>query len=152
MARLWDPDRLLECIVLFFRARLAAASDQSLSPNPSWSKYGDVFQVLAPDQAVVPVAVTEVLILIPLVWFGRIVFAVAIARIGGENRRALIEIKSDIAFQTDRKRAIGARSKKDGATARRRCRVDGFVYSGAVESFSIALSAELSHVKRAYKW
>src|SRR6185503_3723390 len=160
VARIWITERtrlgirslLLERIVLFFRARLAAASNQSLSPNPTWTKYRDVFQVLTPDQAVVPVAVAEVLILIPLVWLGRIIFAVAITRIGGKDRRALIEIECDVAFQTNREGAIRARGKEDGAAARSRCRIDGFVDGGAVERLSIAFGAELSHLKCACEW
>ena len=91
--------------------------------------------------------VTEVLILAPLVWLRQIVFAVAVAWIGGEDRRALIEVKRNVALQSDREGAIGAGSEQDRASACCGCGIDGFVNGGAVEGFSIAFRAILSDVE-----
>ena len=119
VARIWITERtgfrigslFLECIVLFFRTRLAAASYQSLSPDATGTKDRDVLEVLAPDQTVVPVTVTEVLILVPRVRLWQILFAVAVTWIGGEDRRALIDVERDVAFQANRKRAVSAGSE-----------------------------------------
>ena len=87
VARVWITERtgfrigalFLECVVLFFGARLAAGPHQSFSPDATGTEDRDVFEVLAPDQTVVPMTVTEVLILVPLVRLGQIVFAVAVS-------------------------------------------------------------------------
>ena len=59
--------------------------------DPAGSGDRDVLQALAPDQAVVPVAVTEVLVLIRCVRLREIIFSVAIVWMSGEYGRALIE-------------------------------------------------------------
>src|SRR6185503_1644260 len=82
-----------EGIILFFCARLIAGADQAFSPDASWSGYRNVFEVLTPDQTVVPVAVTKVLILVPLIRLRRIVFPVAVTRIGREDGRAVRDVK-----------------------------------------------------------
>src|SRR5262249_3502581 len=119
--------QLFECVVLFLRARLAAGAHESLAPDPAWSKYGNVLEVLAPDQTVVPVTMTEVLILVPRVWLLRIVLTIAVVRTGGEDGCALIDIKCNVALQADGKSAIGSSSKQNCPTARCSRRIDCFI-------------------------
>ena len=45
--------------------------------------------------------VTKVLKLLPLIWFRRIVFTIAIFRIGRQNCCSLIEIQGDVALEMD---------------------------------------------------
>src|SRR6266480_4051051 len=49
-------------IVLCLRARLVAVTHESFPPDPTRPQDRNVFEILAPDQAVVKMAVTKVLI------------------------------------------------------------------------------------------
>ena len=51
------------------------AATQSFAPDAARAKNGNVKYFFAPDQAVVPVTVAEVLICIPLIGLGRIITA-----------------------------------------------------------------------------
>ena len=148
-AGFWIGALLLECVVLFFGARLAATAHQSLSPDAAGSENRDVFEVLAPNQTVVPVAVTEVLVLIPGVWLRQIVFAVAIVWMGGEYGCALIEIERDVALQANRKGAIGSGSEQNCPTTCCGRGINCFINSSAVEGFSVAPGAKLSNIEGA---
>src|SRR5262249_14986071 len=97
----------IQNVILLLCGRLVAAAHRTFAVNQSRSKDGDILEVLAPDQTVVPMAVTKILILVPLIRLRRVVLSVAVFWIGGENRRAMIEIKRDVALQMDRKAAIG---------------------------------------------
>src|SRR3989442_10087087 len=97
--RLWFAGaRIIQRVDLFLRARLRAAAHQSTAPDTTRTENGNVLEVLAPNQTVVPVTVTEILISIPLIWLRRIVRD-AFARLCRDNRRTLIEVERDIAFQ-----------------------------------------------------
>src|SRR5207237_5924650 len=100
--------RVAQRVVLFLRARLRAAAHKSLAVDESGAEYGNVFESLAPDEAVVPVAVSEVLILVPTVRLRRVVLAVAVSRVGGGYGRASVEVARDVAVQTNRARAISS--------------------------------------------
>src|SRR5882762_10859354 len=102
---------IAECVVLLLRARLSATAHQTLAPDPTGTKNRNVFEVLAPDHTVVPVAVAKVLILIPLIRFRRIILAVFVCRISGEYCSALVHVQRDVALQMNRETAISACGK-----------------------------------------
>ena len=91
----------IQRIVLLLRARLSTSAHETFPPDHSRSKNRNVRQVLAPNQTVMPVGMTEILIGVPLVWFRRIVPRF-LRRIGCDDRRALIEIQRDVALQVNR--------------------------------------------------
>ena len=104
----------------------------------------DVFQTLAPDQAVMEMAVAEILKLVPLVGFGRIVGG----RVGICFQRGTgFELQGDIAAQSNRARDIGSRREIDGSAARGRRGIDCFVDGVAVGRFAVALRAERLHIE-----
>src|SRR5205807_1227524 len=92
-------------------------------------------------------AVTEVLILIPLIWLGWIILTVSILRIGSEDRGPLVEIQSDVALETDRETAIGAGRKEDRAAAGRGGRINCPVDRRRVHCLAVALCAKLLHIE-----
>src|SRR5207302_5888380 len=114
---------------------------QTLAPNHSRPEDGHIRQILAPDQAVMPVTVPEVLILIPLVWLRRIVSNV-LRRLGRDNRGALVEIKSDFALETNRNGKVIARRKVHRAPAGRSRRVDRPVDRWGVKCLAVGFGAE----------
>src|SRR5205809_5746694 len=83
-------------VVLLTRARLRSAAHQAFAPNQPRAENRNVLEVFAPDQTVVPVAMTKVLIGIPGIRLGQIV-SNSFRCLSGEYRRALIEIERDIA-------------------------------------------------------
>ena len=71
----------------------AAAPAESPAMDQPWTEDGNIFQVFAPDQTVVPVAVAEILVLVPLICLGRIISADTSRRgLGGKNHRAMIKV------------------------------------------------------------
>ena len=81
----------------------ARAFTQALAPDEPRSEDSDVVKILAPDQAVAPVAVAVVLILPPLVRFRWIVSATSSWRrwIGGHQRSPFSQVQRDIALEVD---------------------------------------------------
>ena len=67
-----EGDRLVADAGCFLDRKIGIVmpAGQSASPDESGPEDGDIVDVLAPDQAVVPVAVAEVLISIPLIGLG----------------------------------------------------------------------------------
>ena len=82
-------------------ARAGAAFGQALAINQPRPKDRDVFKANPPDQAVLPMAVAKVLIHVPLVVLRQIVSPIVFVRAGGEQPRALIQIKRDVALEPD---------------------------------------------------
>jgi len=62
-------------------------------------RYGDVLNADAPDQTVLPVRMSEILIHIEFVWLRQVVDPFVILRICCKDRRSVIEINSDVAFR-----------------------------------------------------
>src|SRR5205814_53139 len=69
-------------------ARSRAATRQTSAVDEAGAFDGDVLQPLAPDEAVVPVAVAEVLKGVPLVRLRQVVAALRLFRVGCEYGRA----------------------------------------------------------------
>src|ERR1051325_980711 len=70
--------------------RARAATCQPLAVDETGAEDGDVFKPHAPDETVAPVAMTEVLVHVPLVRLRQVISAFGFLRVGGENRRALV--------------------------------------------------------------
>src|SRR6185437_4566218 len=81
-------------------------------------------------------AVTKVLILVPLVWLWRIVFNV-VRSVCRDNLRTLIQIQRYVALQMNRHTQIIAGREINRAAASRGGRVDGFIYRLSVESVAV---------------
>ena len=73
------------------RAGFASAARQPLAPDQAGTQDRYIVQPFAPNQSVVPMAVAEVLILVPGVRLGRVITP-ALAIFGGQDRRAMIEV------------------------------------------------------------
>src|ERR1039458_2167068 len=97
------------------------AMAEAFSPDKSWSEYPEVVDVLAPDKAIVPVIVAVVLICVPRgLGLGCVVGPAHITcglvgewRVGGKNRRTLLQEKRHKAFQADREARIDSGRKDD---------------------------------------
>ena len=130
---------------------LGAAAEPAAQPfavDAAGPRDGDVLEVLAPDQAVVPVAVAEVLIRVARSRLGGVV-AASTARVGGEQHRALVEVEADVAPEADRVAGVGAAGDDDGAAAGGGGGSDRAVDRVAVDRHAVALGAEVAHVETA---
>src|ERR1044071_823578 len=96
-----------------------------------------------------PMAVAEILILVPLVWLWRIVFNV-VRSVCRDNLRTLIHIERDVAVQMNRHGQIISGREINRAAASRDGRVDGFVYRLSVESVAVTGCAKRLNVVRGY--
>src|SRR5436189_2663903 len=77
-------------------------SAQALSPNQSRPKDRQIFDTLSPEQAIAPMAMAEVLKLVPGVWLRWIVPATAALRgRSGHNGSSGIEQQDNIALEMD---------------------------------------------------
>ena len=120
----------------FVAAAAAFPARQSLTANQAAAQDRDVFESLAPDQAVVEMAVPEILKLVPLVGLRRVV--------SGWIRRCFqcgtgLELQGEIAAQANRTGQVGSRGEIHRPAARRRRGLDRLVDGGAVGSLAIAL-------------
>src|SRR5215467_12349170 len=102
-------------------------------------------KVLAPDQTVVPMRVSEILVIIPFIRLRRIVFSRR-CRVGGDDDRALIEIKLDVALQPNGRGEIVSGRKENGPAAGGCRLLDRFVNRVAVELFAVTLGAKSADV------
>src|ERR1700746_1177066 len=123
---------------------IASAAVEAFAPDAAGAGDGKIGDILAPDQAVVPVAVAEVLKLVPGVGLRRIVTAACAGsgRISCNDGRARTEIQLDIALQTNRVAEIRSNRNGNRAATRSGCGINGLVDGVGVESFAVALSAE----------
>src|SRR5262245_26194161 len=113
---------------------------QSASPDESGPEDGDVVDVLAPDQAVVPVVMAKILKSFPrLIGFGRIVAGSgSVARgIGCQDRGALIKVERHGAGEAKRVARVGA-GRDIYRTALGACRRDGPVDRRRIYGLAVA--------------
>ena len=130
----------------FVAASAAFPAHQGLAADQPAAEDRHVLQPLAPDQAVVEMAVSEILELVPLVGLGRIVC-------GGVGRRLQhgtgFELQREIAAQANRAGHVGSRRKVHRPAARRRRGIDRLIDGVPVRSLAIALRPERLHVEHA---
>ena len=89
-----------------------------------------VFEVFAPEKAVVPVAVAEILVRVRRVGFGGIVLARVHQRVRRQDRRARLELDRDAALQVDGKTAVRPGGHPHGSTARAGRRAIAWLIAG----------------------
>src|SRR4029077_19780912 len=125
------------------------ATAQPLTPDQARPQNRNVVQTFTPNQAVVPVIVPVILIVLPwLVRFRRIVTLRGIGcRIRRHNRRSLIQEKRHVTFQMNRVAKILSGSKVDGPTARGSRRLDRAIDRRRVERLAVPHSSKRPHVK-----
>jgi len=124
-------------------------AQQTSPPDSAWSQYGDVLELLAPDQAVAPMTVAEILIdkIAVDVWLEVVVAGLSgLWLVGGNDRRALIKEERDITLHADRVAEIVARRERDGSTAGRGRSLDGLIDGRRIERPAITLRAVFSDV------
>jgi len=112
----------------------SAAVDHTRTQN------GNILQVLAPDQAVMPVAVAEILVAIlvaPGIWFGGIVSGVP-CRLCGHDYGSLTQVKCDIAFEMYGIAQVLACREVDGSASAGSRRIDRPVDRGSIERSTVA--------------
>ena len=80
----------------FVPSRAALAAGESFPGDAPSADDGDVFEILSPDEAVMKVAVAEVLILVPLIGF----WDVVTGGVGtGFEHRAAVDLEGDVAAE-----------------------------------------------------
>ena len=124
-----------------------ATTDQTLAVDLPGTGDRHVGQVLAPDQAVVPVAVPEVLERVAGARLGRVVPA-PVRRCGGQDRGVVREVQFDVALQVDRVAGVGTGREVHGATATvRGGRLDDLVDDVGIDGDPVPLGTEPGHVE-----
>src|ERR1039458_2487026 len=104
----------------------AAAPAKSLAMDQTRTEDGNILQVFSPKQAVMPVAVPKILVLVPLICLGRIVSSATVRRrIGGEDRRAMFEVQGDVALEMNWKTQVRARRELHLSATGRMCSIGG---------------------------
>src|SRR4029450_13981833 len=103
-------------LALPVRPRPPPTSYKAFTPDFSRAEDGDVLEVLAPNQTVVPVAVSEVLILIPGMWFGRVVLN-ARTRFRRYDSCSLVQVQRDVTLKMDWYRQIGSGGEETSSTS-----------------------------------
>src|ERR1035438_1161263 len=89
-------------LVAHARRLRALSAAQTLAPDAARSGDGDVRNAVAPNQAVLEMAVTEVLVHVPLIGLGVIESAGSVSRrIGRNDRCAVVQVQRDVALQSD---------------------------------------------------
>ena len=119
-------------------AARSAAAIQRLAGYASTADDRDILQTLAPNQAVVKVAVAGVLKLIPFVRFRRVIRGRVAARF---DHRSALQLQRDITAQADRARNPCTWRDDYCSTAGRSRSVDGLVDRLAALRFAIAFRA-----------
>ena len=128
-----------------YTRQAAFFAGQSFAVDQSRTADGDVFQTDSPDQGVLPVAVTEVLVFIMLIGFRHVVSFV-LFRKGCDDACALFQIEVDITFQPDRITGIFSGRQVYGTSAFLCGSFDGTVDGGRVNSLSVRFCSEVSDV------
>src|SRR5713101_3464656 len=129
--------RLIGTRSIFVRKTAA----QSVTPDQSRSKDGEIINAFAPDQTVVPMIMSIVLIGLPwLIWLGRIVATGGAVkrRACSKNRSSLLDVESDIALQPNGIAGIGPGRKANRAATSRRSSFNCLIDRRRIDGFAIA--------------
>src|SRR5579884_1502158 len=130
---------------IFCSGPLARSATQAFSPNETGAQDGKVVNLFADDQAVVPVAMAEILIMIPLVWFRCVVLTLRTS-LAGDDGSSLIEIEGDVVLEMNRVAKIISSRKKNRTAAGCSRRFDRLVDRRCIDASSIAFRAESAHI------
>ena len=102
---------------LFAPARAGAIAREADAMDHAGAQDRHFLHILAPDQAVVPMAVAEILIELVDPRFGQVVAARMAGGIGGLDHRALAQQQRHPAFEAQGEAEIAAARQQDGAAA-----------------------------------
>ena len=129
------------------------ADAEALAPDEAGAGDGDVVEVFAPDEGVVPVVVAVVLEVFEGAGLGVVVGATPIAggltgegRVCREDGAAAGEIELDIVAQADGEADVGAGGEEDDSAAGCCDGVDGLVDGGRVDGLAVASGAVGAYV------
>ena len=126
------------------------APAQRPAPDAPIALNGDVANPFAPDEAVVVVAVAEILVHVPLVGLGHVEPAAALCgRVGRNDGRPGIQVQRDIVLEADGIAQVIAGREHDCSAARGAGRFNGLVDGWRVERFAVARGAKRSHIEGA---
>ena len=133
------------------RARAPSAAE-AFAPDQAGADDGNILKTLAPDQAVVPMIVAEVLDSFPTGrWIRRnrrrTRWACGVGskiggRIRGEDGCAGLEMQRDVALEVDGITKVSSGGEADGSASGRCGGFDGFVDRWGVERVAVAFGAE----------
>ena len=112
-------------------------------------RYRHLFDIVSPDEAVVPMAVAEILIELVDAVFGQVIAPCMTGRVGRLDHRAVRQQQGDAALQPQGKTEIAPARHDDGAPAGRGCGQDRGVDRGAVDRPPVAARAMIAHVELA---
>src|SRR5215831_8935326 len=84
--------------ILRLRRLASAAAAEPFAPNLSGAKNRNIFHTLTPNQAVMPMAVTVVLKLVPRVWLGCVILTCG-SRFRGNDDSSRVQVQSHLALQ-----------------------------------------------------
>ena len=140
-----EADRL----VAHARRLRALAPAQRSAPDAPVAQNGDVAKPFAPDQAVVEVAVAEILVLVPFVRLGHVEPAAGAlrGRVGRNDGRPCIQVQRDVALQMDGIAQVIAGREHHRSAARRAGCFNGLVDRRRVERFAVARGPKRPHVE-----
>ena len=135
--------------------RVGVSEAETLAVDEARAGDANVVNVFAPEQRVVPVVVSVVLVGVPRsVGFSCVVGAAVVAggrvlkrRVRGENGRTLRQMERDVALQSNGEAEPRAGGKQDRATTGGCCGFNCFVDGGRVDGLAIADCAVRSDVE-----
>jgi len=122
-----------------FLAGKTVAIDGAVTVN------ADVFQANTPDQAVLEVAVSEVLETGEVTGLRRVIALITLG-LGGFEHGAVGQLQVDVVFQTNRVTGIGAGGKVDTTATSLCCRFNGTIDGRRVNGLAVALGAKVLDV------
>ncbi len=131
------------------------AATETFAPDTTRPEDGHVVEVLAPQETIVPVIVTIVLIGLPrTLRLGRIVAAAGCPlerHGGGQQRCTLIEVDSDIALEVNRVAGIRACGKQNRAPAGLLRRIDRALDGLCIQRLAISGRAVTANVEEGFR-
>ena len=128
-----------------YTRQAAFFASQSFAVDQSRTADGDVFQADSPDQGVLPVAVTEVLVFIMLIRFRQVVSFV-LSRKGGDEACTLFQIEVDVTFQPDGITGIFSGRQVYGTSTFLCGSFDGTVDGGRINRLSVCFCSEIPDI------
>ena len=151
VAAVLERDRLVGDAGLLGDRSRPVAFTQAPTPDQAGTENRDVVEILAPDQAVVPVAVTEVLIGVEGVRLGLVIAIGGSGRqwVGRDQSCALVQIEADVTAQMHRMGQIVAGRKMDAAAPGRRRGIDRTIDRDGIERLTVADGAIVPDVEAA---
>ena len=149
VAATFEGDHLVTCAGMLFLGAVALL--KAATPELAGAYEGDAFEVLTPEEAVVPVVMAVVLEVANVVGLrlGSVVLLRRLGEVrrGGEDNRSGCETERDMAAKVDRETEVSSGGEIDeAATDFGRCG-DGSVDGKGIECGSVARGAEVAYVE-----